>query len=156
MLFSLLIRKGKVLRHNLHPPRSRSWLRGGRAQLAARLGPGSHILPRCHPYGSQAPNPAGPQSPQAAQMGRPGFIYCNLYRWPLLSGWRDRDWGEVHCCLKAWAKLVEGLSVGSGAPWDVVPSLFLGSSSSPAGPRLDKLEGLPGEGLNLPLTSMSS
>ena len=100
--------------------------------------------------------PTGPQSPQAAQMGRAGLTDCSLHRWPLLLGWRDRDGAGVHCRLKAWAKLVEGLSGGSGAPWDVVPSLFLGPSSPPAGPRLDKMEGLPGEGLNLPLTSLSS
>ena len=38
--------------------------------------------------------------------------------------------------------LVEGLSEVSGALQDVVPNLFPGPSSSPAGPRLGKLEGL--------------
>ena len=31
--YSVLTRKGKVPRHNFHPPRSQSWLRGGKAQL---------------------------------------------------------------------------------------------------------------------------
>ena len=38
MLFSVLIRKTKVPRRNFHPLRSRSWLRGGRSQLAAPQG----------------------------------------------------------------------------------------------------------------------
>ena len=38
MLFSVLIRQTKVPRRNFHPLRSRSWLRGGRSQLAAPQG----------------------------------------------------------------------------------------------------------------------
>ena len=39
-------------------------------------------------------------------------------------------------------RLVEGLSDGSGALQDRVPSLFPGPSSSPTDPKLAKLEGL--------------
>ena len=39
---------------DLHPPRPRFWLRGGRAQLAASSGPRPNILSSCHRRGSQA------------------------------------------------------------------------------------------------------
>ena len=39
MLFSALTRKGKDLRHSVHPPRSCFWLGRGRSQLAALSGP---------------------------------------------------------------------------------------------------------------------
>ena len=39
-------------------------------------------------------------------------------------------------------RLLEGLSDGSGALQDKVPSLFPGPSSSPTDPKLAKLEGL--------------
>ena len=41
---------------------------------------------------------------------RQGPTDCNPGRLPLLLGCRDKDGGEVHCCLKAWAK-------ASGWPW---------------------------------------
>ena len=77
VIFSVLTRKGKVPRHNFHPPKSQSRLIGGRSQLVAPSGPGSHTLPSCHPCGSQAPKPTGPHSPQAAQMGSLGLIDCD-------------------------------------------------------------------------------
>ena len=120
--------KGKVPRHNFYLPRSQSWLRGVRSQLAAPSGPDSHILPSYHPRGSQASNPSGPQSPQAIQMGRPGLTDYDSYRRPLLVGHRDRDGEEVHC-------------FSSPGPW-LVEALLPGPSSSSAGPRLGKLEGL--------------
>ena len=61
------------------------------------------------------------------------------------SGSQRQGWEEVHCFSKSGPQLVEGLSEGSGALQDVVPglpSLLPGPSSSPAGPRLGKLEGL--------------
>ena len=139
-VFSVLTRKGKVPRHNFYPPRSQSWLRGGRSQLAPS-GPGSHALPSCHPWGSQSSNPSGPQSPQAVQMGRPGLTDCDSWQ-PLLVGHRDRDGGAVPCFSSPGPWLVEGLSEGSGALQEAVPSLLPGPSSSSAGPRLGKLEGL--------------
>ena len=57
MLFSVLTRKGKVPRLNLHPPRSRSWLRGG-GPCGGRLPcPGAFLQ---HPGWSshQCPGPA--------------------------------------------------------------------------------------------------
>ena len=113
MLFSVLTRKGKVPRHNFYPPRSQSWLTGGRSQLAPS-GPGSHALPSCHPWGSQSSNPSGPQSPQAVQMGRPGLTDCDSWQ-PLLVGHRDRDGGAVPCFSSPGPWLVEGLSESSGA-----------------------------------------
>ena len=68
MLFSVLTRKGKVPRHSVHHPRSQSWLRGSRAQLAAPSGPGPKTLLSCRLWGSQAPYPTGPPSPPATQM----------------------------------------------------------------------------------------
>ena len=73
MLFSVLTRKGKVPRHNFHPPRFQPWLREGRSQLTAPSGPGTHILPTCHAWGSQASSSTGPQSPQTTHLGRPGL-----------------------------------------------------------------------------------
>ena len=142
MLFSVLTRKGKAPRHNSHTPKFQSWLRGGRAELAAPSGPGCHILPSCHLWGSQASNPNVPQSLQAAQMGRPGLTNCDPKRWPLLGGHRDRDRGEVHHLSRPGPRLVEGLSQGSGAPQDVVSSLFPGPPGSPTGPRLGEFQGL--------------
>ena len=62
-------------------------------------------------------------------------------RRPLLLGHRDRERGEVHCSLRPGPWLVGGLGEGSGALQDIVPSLFPGPSSSPAGPNLGELEG---------------
>lgn len=39
----------------------------------------------------------------------------------LLSAQRDKDRGEVHHCLKAWATPVGGLAEGSGAQQDTAP-----------------------------------
>ena len=50
--------------------------------------------------------------------------------------------GELHRSSRPGPRLVEGLSEGSGALQDIVPSLFPGHSSSPAGPKLDELQGL--------------
>ena len=40
--------EGNVTRHNFHSPRSQSWLRGGRDQLAAPSALGPQTLPSCH------------------------------------------------------------------------------------------------------------
>ena len=47
-----------------------------------------------------------------------------------------QGWGRVHRSSRPGPRLVEGLSEGSGALQDTVPSLF------PAGPKLDELQGL--------------
>ena len=71
MLLSVLTRKGKVPRHTFHRPRSQSWLRGSRSQLAAPSGPGFQGLLCYHPWRSQAPNSTDPQSPQLPKWGDP-------------------------------------------------------------------------------------
>ena len=58
------------------------------------------------------------------------------------SGFRHRDGGEVHRSSRPGPRLLEGLSEGSGALQDAVPSLFPGTSSSPTGPRLGDLQAL--------------
>ena len=62
---------------------------------------------------------------------------------PWLLGRRDQDGGEVHRCLKAWAKTSEWPWWGL---WKALqytdPSLFFGPLICPTGPRLGELEGL--------------
>ena len=85
--------KGKVPRHKLHPPRSWSWLRGGRSQLVAPSRPGPQTLPSCHVC--HAPNPLCPQSPQVAQAGWAGgppgeglnLLFHLMTTTPLTLGW---------------------------------------------------------------------
>ena len=103
-----------------------SWLRGGRTQSAAPSGPGSHILPSCHHWGSQAPNPNGPQYPQATQIGE------TRSHW-LQPRQMTRVGERFTTSSKPGPRLVEGLSEDSEALKNIVPSLFLGASSSPAG-----------------------
>ena len=79
-------------------------------------------------------------SHQAVQVRRPVFRDWGPGRWPLLVGCRDRDGGEIHHSSRPGPRLLEGLSEGSGALQDVVPSLFPGTSSSPTGPRLDDIQ----------------
>ena len=98
-----MTRKGKVPGYNFHPPRSQSWLRGGKAQLAAPSGPGLQILSTCHLWGSQAP-----RTQLVLRLLRLPMWWRLVHRLhpkrPLLSGRRDQDGGEAHWCLKAWAK----------------------------------------------------
>ena len=137
-----------------HPPRSQSWLRGSRSQLAAPSGPGSHILPNCHPWRSQASNPTDPQSPHGIQMGRLDLTGCDRDRWPLLLGCRERD-GERFTAPQG-PQLMEGLSEGSGALQCLVPVCSLGPPAHLLAQGSVKTGGPPGEGLNLPLTSLST
>lgn len=135
MLFSVLTWKGKVPRLSFHPPKSRSWLRGGRSQLVVPLGPGPQALASCHHWGSQVlRTQAGPKPWR-------GPADCVLCRLLLLLGGRDRDEWEFHHCLKAWAQPVGGFGEGSGALQDRALSLFPGPLSSLPGPRRGKLEG---------------
>ena len=97
------MRKGKVPRLSFHPPMSRSWLRGSRSQLEATSGTDPQTLPSCHHWRSQVPNPADPQAPQAAQtMGARSFRLWPRQTYTAVRLQRQ-GWGEVHCCLKAWA-----------------------------------------------------
>ena len=88
-------------KHSCCPPRSWSWLRGGRAQLAAPLGPGPQTLPSCHPWGRQAPTSTGPWTPQASH--KVGQFPQTVTQADSRNHWghRDRNEREVHCCLKA-------------------------------------------------------
>ena len=133
MVFSVLTRKGKIPKHNFHPPRSQSWLRGGRSQLAAPSGPGSHTLPI--PEGTRHPTQL---VLSLLRSPKRGDQFSQVRQTALLLGHRDRERGEVHCSLRPGPWLVGGLGEGSGALQDIVPSLFPGPSSSPAGSRLSE------------------
>ena len=56
MLFSVLTRKGKVPRHNFHPPRFQPWLREGRSQLTALQGQVPTSCPLVMPEGARHPS----------------------------------------------------------------------------------------------------
>ena len=129
-----LTRKGKVPRHNFHPPRSQFLVKRTQISIGSYFRASSHTLPSCHPWGSQASNPTGPQSPQAAQMGETRSHRLWPGRQPLLLGRRDRYEGEVPRGLRAWTKANGGHQWGLWSP--IIPSLFPGPSSSPAGTRL--------------------
>ena len=63
--------KGQGLKAWFYLPKSRSWLRGGRSQLAAPSGPGPHTLPNCHSWGSQVPRtqlPSGSSGPRNGEV----------------------------------------------------------------------------------------
>ena len=155
MLFSVLTRKGKVSRHNFHPEMSQSWLRGSRYQSAAPSGPSSHILSRSHSWQNQAPNPIGPQSPQAVQIGRPILTNWDPERRPLLVGRRNMGGGELHRSSRPGPRLVEGLSEGSGALQDIVPSLPWALELT-CWPKAGWASRPVEEGLSLPLSLLST
>ena len=125
MVFSVLTRKSKVPRYNFHPPRSRSQPTGDRAQLAAPSGPGSHTLPSCHPWGSQASNPASPPLPQAAQVGETRSH--RLRPRQLATALRSQRQGRENftAASRPGPRLVEGLNEGFGAPQAVPWTLQL-------------------------------
>ena len=135
-------RKGKVPRHSFHPPRSQSWLRGGRSQLAILSG--------------QVPTPYPVVIPEGVR--HPAQLALNLFRMPKWESCLKRLWPKqmataIRFQRQGWGRssllpqyvgqyLVEDLGKGSGALQGIVPSLFPGPSSSPTGPRQDELEGL--------------
>ena len=134
-------KRGQSLKAQLSRWNVPSWLSRNRSQLAAPSGQGSHILPTSHPYWSQAPNPIGPFSSgcpseeTSSQRLRPRKMATAI-------GCKNRDVREVHHSSRPGPRLQEGLSEGSGALQEVVPSLFPGTSSSPNGPRLGDLQAL--------------
>ena len=77
---------------------------------------------------------------------RRGLNNTSPYPSPLLKtsivGCRDRDGGEVHHSSRPMPRLLEGLSEGSEALQDVVPSLLPWTSSSTYCPRLGDLQAL--------------
>ena len=87
-------------------------------------------------------NPTALRLPEQWVKGGPGPTASDPSRWPLPSGPRGGDGGEVHHRLKAWARSVSGLEPGSGALQDTAPNLFPRLPSSPASLRPgDRLQG---------------
>ena len=126
MLFSVLIRKGKVPRHNFYPPRSPFWLRGGSSQLT----PSSGLVPR--------PCPA-----VIAEGGRhPTQLALRLLRPPKGGETRShrlqprqtatairsqrQEWGRGSLLLQGLALPVCDLGEGSRALQDIAPMCSLG------------------------------
>ena len=98
-------------------------------------------LPCYHPWGRQACNSTDPQSPQLPKWGDP-VPQTDSYGRPLLLGHRDRGEGEVHCCLKGWAKASGGL-MRPLEPCRMEPQSVPWALHSPTDRRLGNLEGLP-------------
>ena len=67
-----------------------------------------------------------------------------------------QGWGEVHCSSRPGPQLMEGLSEGSAALQDLVPVCSLSPPAHLLAQGWVKTGGPPGEGLNLPLTSLST
>ena len=133
------LKRGQSLKAQLSPWNVPSWISRKRSHLAAPSGQGPHILPSSHPWWSQTPNPTGPVSSgcpseeTSSQRLRPRKMAtdCRLQR---------QGWGEVLRSSRPGPRLLAGLSEGSRALQDVVPSLFRGTSSSPTCLRLNDLQ----------------
>ena len=136
MLFSVLTRKSKVPRHNLHPPgpvlAKRRQISGG-SSLRARF-PHPAQLSSLREPGTQSNWPSVSSGHTKAEGGL-GLTDGNPGRWPPPSGHRNGDEGEAAAASRPGPKLAEGLSEGSGALQGAVPSLSRASRSR-AGPRL--------------------
>ena len=110
MLFSVLTRKGKVPRHNFHPPRSRSWLK---RQISA----GGSLRPRS-PDPAQPPSlrepgaqdPTSPQAPQATQMARARSHRLHPMQTAAVISLQRQGWG-------IGSLPPQGLGPASGRPW---------------------------------------
>ena len=175
MVFFVLERKDEVPVLNFCPPRSRSWLKGGGPYVgpvwehSSNTQPGSfcqslvwlkrqisagRILRARFPDPAQSLSLRGqgtwdPASSQAFHLRWRGSEAFTAYDpWRLLppSGCRGEDWGEIHCCFKAWSSqlvaVVRALELCRTQPLTCL-SAFL------AGPK-----GL-GEGCNSPLPAVS-
>ena len=112
----------------------------GRVELAANLRARSPDPAQLS--SGQAPNPTGPQAPQATNREGAGVLQTSPCPRPTANAIRlqRRGGGRGSRCLKAWA-WAWGLGKGPGALQDTAPSLFPGAPSSPAGPRPAELEG---------------
>ena len=116
MLFSVLIRKNQVPRHNFHPLRSRSWLSKRRqisagGSLRARSPDPAQLSSVREP---SALDPPGPQAPQATQMAGANAHRLAPCRPPLPLVGTGRGRGEVHYGPQAWARPVGDPGQGSG------------------------------------------
>ena len=130
------VMRGQSLKAELSPWNFPSWISRNRSHLAAPSGQGSHILPSSHPWWSQAPNPTGPDSSgfpieeTSSQRLRPRKMVT-------ASRLQRKGWGRGSPSSRPGPRLLEGLSEGSGALQDVVPSLFPDTSSSPQLPKAE-------------------
>ena len=133
------VMRGHSLKAQLSSWNVPSWISRNRSHLAAPSGQGSHNLPTSHPWWSQAPNPKGPVSSgcpseeTSSQTLRPRKMAT-------ASRLQRQGWGRGSPSLRPGPRLLEGLSEGSGALQDVVPSLFSGTSSSPTCLGLNDLQ----------------
>ena len=98
--------------------------------------------------GDQTNWPSGSSGHPSGGVGGNQLPQTDSGRLMLLSGHRDKDRGEVHHCLKAWATPVGGLAEGSGAQQDTAPGLFPWPPRSPTGPRTGNRLGEPKEALS--------
>ena len=128
MWFSVLTRKGMVLRHHFHPLRSRSRLGRGRSQPAVPSRPGPQMLPAI-----------------IAVLTLPAL---RLFRWGQPNGGRSRGWvpqtaTQAHCrCYQVkrqgsgrGSPPPQGLGPANGWPW--------WGLSSPAGHNSQLFSGPP-------------
>ena len=120
MLFSVLIRKTKVPRRNFHPLRSRSWLRGGRSQLAA---PQGQVPRSCPAVTAEEARCSGPKWPSDFS-GHPNWGMWGGNHVPQTATqadwppdvkswlmWRDPDAG------KEWRQEEKGMTEGKMVGW---------------------------------------
>ena len=131
-------KKGQSLKaQQLSPSKVPVWLRGGRSQLAAPFTACPALIPEGarHPTNWSSVSSGSPNGEtRFPRLTRQKATAIRLQR----QGWRKR----FTAASRPGPQPVEGLSKGYGALQDTVPSLFPGPSSSPAGPRLGRLEGL--------------
>ena len=163
MLFSLLTRKSKVPRFNLHPLRSRPWLRG-RGSLRVLLPCPGNIRPAlkfgsCHcpvqlrrqlsaggalrcpdlTQSSSQRTPAAPRDPQAAQI-RAASHELQCMETPAAIRSQKQKWGERSPLIQDLSRSVGGWGEGLRGLQDIALILFL----RPPAHQPDSLEG-PGE-----------
>ena len=135
MLSSVLTRKGQVSRHNCHPVRSQSWVRGGRSQLAAPQGQVPRPYPALITEGSR----------------------CPWLNWLLGSSGCPDSGGRLHpvrtaSAIRWWewqtgSPPLQGLGPTSGQLWwglwipaGHIPQFIPWAPRSPTDLRLDELE----------------
>ena len=114
MFFSVLTTEFQIPGHSCHPPKSRSWPRGGPPHLAAPSGPGSQTLSSCHRWGAWRPGPNWPSVPQAPKRGQEaGPTACSSGQWLPLFAHRDRGCRVFPSTSRP--RLLGGRGEGSGA-----------------------------------------
>ena len=135
------VKRGQSLKAELSLWNVPSWISRNRSHLAAPSGQGSHILPSSHTWWGQAPyqicpvSSGCPSEETSSQRLRPRKMAT-------ASRLQRQGWGRGSPSLRPGPRLLEGLSEGSGALQDVVPSLLPWTSSSTYCPRLGDLQAL--------------